>query len=140
VLVVIAAVLVGGCVRGESLPAEVTENGVRLWLAADSAGYEEAQVGGRVRYLPESNCFVVTGDELATAQEPRMYRPVFWPRGTKVVSTDPVTLNVPGIGHVTDGDVVYGGGAGGPPPPEIDIPEACFGTQTPNSVIDIQRG
>ena len=34
---------------------------------------------------------------------------VLWPYGTTIVTDDPLTIEVPGLGRVTGGDSVYGG-------------------------------
>jgi hypothetical protein len=34
---------------------------------------------------------------------------VLWPHGTKIVTDDPLTIEVPGLGRITSGDSVYGG-------------------------------
>ncbi|HET8664897.1 MAG TPA: hypothetical protein VFM08_11335 [Nocardioides sp.] len=33
---------------------------------------------------------------------------VLWPQGTKIVTDDPLTIQVPGLGRVTSGDSAYG--------------------------------
>jgi len=38
------------------------------------------------------------------------HRTVIWPNGTKIVSEDPFTLDVPGVGRVSLGDTLAGGG------------------------------
>ncbi len=34
---------------------------------------------------------------------------VLWPYGTMIVTDDPLTIEVPGLGRITSGDSVYGG-------------------------------
>lgn len=113
---------------------------MRIWLVADSDDGEDAQVGGRIRYLPEPNCFVATGSEPEPGtREEDYYQPVLWPHGTEIVATDPPTLDVPGFGHLTDGRVIYGGGAAGSPPGDLNIPAQCFGNEAGGEVIYMQR-
>ncbi|MBW3606416.1 MAG: hypothetical protein KY460_16220 [Actinobacteria bacterium] len=113
---------------------------MRIWTVGGSDGGEDAQVGGLIRYLPEHRCFVATGDELeAGVSESDLYTPVLWPQGTRIVSTDPPQLEVPGVGIAQDGDVVFGGGAHGTPPEEIDVPDGCFGAEMGGSVHYMQR-
>jgi hypothetical protein len=53
---------------------------------------------------------------------------VIWPHGTEWVSTKPLAINVPGLGHVEEGDVFVGGGAdydGPHPMPGIEVPTSC---------------
>ena len=53
---------------------------------------------------------------------------VIWPHGTKLVATDPLALEVPGLGRVAVGDEVWGGGADYDTPdplPAIEVPDRC---------------
>ena len=46
-----------------------------------------------------------------------------WPHGTVVTSNDPLTIDVPGLGHLTVGDPVSGGADGGGPGPLTHLPK-----------------
>jgi hypothetical protein len=51
-----------------------------------------------------------------------------WPHGTEWVSTKPLAIDVPGLGHVEEGDELVGGGAdyeGPHPMPGIEVPTSC---------------
>src|SRR5919107_4708213 len=53
---------------------------------------------------------------------------VIWPHGTKILSTDPVVLDVPHLGRVELGDSVDGGGDdcdAEAPIPGVEVPRAC---------------
>jgi hypothetical protein len=53
---------------------------------------------------------------------------VIWPHGTGMVSTNPVALDVPGLGRVEEGDGVTGGGddyTGDDPLRGIEVPSGC---------------
>lgn len=52
----------------------------------------------------------------------------YWPRGTEVVSTDPLVLDVPGDGRVEVGDTLSGaGGMLGEAPSGVEVPAGCPG-------------
>ena len=55
---------------------------------------------------------------------------VIWPPGTKVVSGDPLTIDVPGLRSVAVGDSIEGGGLDygqREPPDGLKVPESCEG-------------
>jgi hypothetical protein len=131
----------GGCVGGDSPSLQVERGSVRIWIVEETDGGQTAQVGGRISYLPGPKCFVATGRQLepGSEEEADFFQPVFWPRGTDIVDTDPPTLEIPGYGRLTAGDVIFGGGASGSPPEEMDVPAECFGSEVGRSVMYMQR-
>jgi hypothetical protein len=113
-LVVLASSACGGGAE------DLDSGGIHVLVSASSdGGGADAGIVGKVRLI--GKCLGI-GNEVA-----------FWPHGTKVVSDDPLTIDVPGEGEVTIGDTVSGAGAthsSGRPEvdtsvPDTPIPDAC---------------
>jgi hypothetical protein len=92
-------------------------------LVSSSAGDEDMGIDGTVQLV--GDCLGI-GDSVA-----------FWPPGTEIVVEDPLTIEVPGEGEVSVGDLVHGAGgshATAHDPdistvlPDIPIPDACPST------------
>lgn len=51
---------------------------------------------------------------------------IIWPGGTTIVSEDPITIKVPGLGEIGLGDKIDGGGGMTDEPPDgVDVPSTC---------------
>jgi len=95
--IVLAAVLgcvltVSGCGDAKVLHA----GGVSVLVAAPSGDSMAAEFRGELAVV--GDC-AGAGDAV-----------VIWPHGTKVVRADPLTLDIPGVGHVTVGERFEMGG------------------------------
>ena len=119
VLVLLAAhscALVGN--RGEG---DVVEKGGRFVLVAPE-DISEAGVGFAVSRLRlVGDCVGLDFGDGRTAV-------AIWPHGTEWVSTQPLAIDVPGLGRVDDGDALVGGGTDyeGPHPLSgIEVPSTC---------------
>ncbi|WP_224124042.1 hypothetical protein [Nocardioides mangrovi] len=101
---------------------ELKAGNVRILVSASSGdqGGADVGVGGTVQLV--GDCLGI-GNAVA-----------FWPKGTKVVSEDPLTIDVPGEGEISVGDTVQGAGgshstASGSDidssKPDLPIPSSC---------------
>ncbi|GAA1789643.1 hypothetical protein GCM10009795_039210 [Nocardioides hankookensis] len=80
----------------EEPPHVLEAGGAYVVVGSDPDQGEDAAIVGEVELV--GDCLGIDGDV------------VFWPRGTEVVSTDPVVIAVPDVGRVGIGDRVSGGG------------------------------
>ena len=116
-MLLVGAALLGasGC-SGESGDAGVIKSGDSFVLVAPK-GYGDNMVAVGLFGVvgPVGNCLGIEG---AT---------VFWPHGTKVVSEEPLVIDVPKLGEIQQGDRVSGGGDSYSSLPEFidEIPSGC---------------
>lgn len=122
VLVSVLLVALSACGGGAK---DLEAGKVHVLVSASSGDEGGADVGiaGTVQLV--GDCLGI-GDAVA-----------FWPKGTKVVSEDPLTIDVPGEGKVTVGDTVQGAGGShstasdsevDSSKPELPIPASCPST------------
>lgn len=110
------------CALIQSQGDVVEKDGVHLLVAPDELG--EAGVGYVTsRLVLVDDCVGLDLGAMGSAV-------VIWPHGTEVVSSDPLVIDVPGVGHVREGDQLHGGGddyEGSNPLPGVDVPASCQG-------------
>jgi len=112
---------------------------VRIWLheSGFATGGEDAEVLGAMIYDLSTRCMYLELDG-------RTY-PVVWPTGTRIESSDPITIKAKGQ-LIVEGDFVMGGG-GYHRPDRFDglIPDGCHGTTSevavfnPDSQVEVTR-
>ncbi len=113
-LVPIALLALASC--GDS--AKVLSNGDARILVGSDDGNNMAGIGFGGRVSMVGGCLGLDDSV------------VIWPPGTRVVSGDPLTIDVPGLGSVAVGDSIGGGGLdyeGREPPNGLQIPPSCEG-------------
>lgn len=132
-MLVLIVALVSGCgmaadlVLGASEPGidEVIDDDVRIWTQRRTKMPRgtDALVAGRFGYDTQHRCAYLYGQGGDTRY------PVVWPTGTRITSTDPVILDLPGVERpLTIGDEVKGGGGFGEPRSGwLQVPSPCFG-------------
>jgi hypothetical protein len=112
--VLVSGLLVSGCSGGQG---EVLHSGGSIVLVdADHDGEAVAAIGYEGDVAMAGACL---GIGAAT---------VLWPHGTTIVSDDPLTIEVPGLGRVKLGDHVTGGAvryAGNLPKGSDSVPSEC---------------
>lgn len=97
--VTVVGATLSGCGGGDA--SVLHSNGSVVLVGADVDGPGVGVgFGGSVAMV--GDCLGVEGDGAVAT--------VIWPHGTKIVSPDPLTIDVPGLGRVSVGDQVAGGG------------------------------
>ena len=102
---------------------DLTAGKYHVLVSAPADGGEDMGISGKVQLV--GTCLGI-GNNIA-----------FWPHGTKIVSEDPLTVDVPGEGELTIGDTVEGAGGSHSTAfnpeistvvPDLPIPDTCFAT------------
>lgn len=68
------------------------------------------------------------------------WRPVIWPVGTSIVSSDPLVIGFPTGAELAFGEQVAGGGYSDPDRLEVDIPESCSTKDAQVAVFNAAEG
>lgn len=113
-LSLVGAFLLGSCGDGDG--GQVLESDGRYVLTASFPTSNVAGVGGGGRVTMVGSCLGMQGQV------------IIWPEGTKLVASDPLTIEVPGFGRVAEGDHIEGASTHVSPPEDPAMPEDCAST------------